>query len=72
MFFLNKLKKWIEIEIKELKVLQEKYEVRNQKERMLACKEQIQAYYNILYIINSKGVWLSNRGHDIFRNKGRK
>lgn len=69
MFLLRKLKKWIELEIQELKALEKDWDRRGNKFSEDACHQQTDALEGVLYILNNKGVWNRLRGHGIFKEK---
>lgn len=70
MFLLRKLKKWIELEISELKILEEDWMKREGCEyNVYACQQHIHALEGVLYIIKNKSVWSEDREHGIFKHK---
>lgn len=71
MFLLKKLKKWIELEIKELEELEKDWKRRGCKHSECACAQQIKALEGVLYIIENKGVWADRYGHGIFKHRVR-
>lgn len=68
-FFLHKLKKWIELEIEELEELEGDWIRKDCKDSAYACKQQRDALENVLYIIENKGVWNRYKGHEVFKEK---
>jgi len=69
MFLLRKLKKWLELEIKELTILEDDWNKRGCKDNANACYHQRDALEGVLYILDNKGVWHDGICHGIFKQK---
>ena len=66
MSFIDKLTKWIELEIEELEKLENDLNSQGDNDRANDCVLRRVALEEVSYILYNKGVWHTNKGHGIF------